>query len=75
VYVTAYSQAISTVAGLTIFEVSVPGDLNGDGCVGHADLGILLAAWMTSADGDCDGDGDTDHYDLGILLANWGEGC
>jgi len=55
-----------------------PGDLNGDGCVDHADLGILLGNWGCSgADciGDCDGDGDTDHADLGILLGNWGAGC
>jgi hypothetical protein len=54
------------------------GDLNGDGCVDQADLGILLADWgCTGGDcpGDCDGDGDTDHADLGILLADWGAGC
>jgi len=58
--------------------LAMPGDLNGDGCVGHADLGILLADWGCSGGGcpgDCDGDGDTDHGDLGILLAHWGEGC
>jgi hypothetical protein len=61
------------------YDVScVPGDLDGDGCVSHSDLGILLADWGCSGDdcvGDCDDDGDTDHSDLGILLAHWGEGC
>ncbi len=52
-----------------------PGDLTGDGCVDQSDLGILLAAWMTTADGDLNGDGDTDQSDLGILLSNWGQGC
>jgi len=55
-----------------------PGDLNGDGCVDQADLGILLADWGCTSDdcpGDCDCDGDTDQADLGILLAHWGEGC
>ncbi|HUU94603.1 MAG TPA: integrin alpha [Phycisphaerae bacterium] len=55
-----------------------PGDLNGDGCVDQADLGILLADWGCvggDCPGDCDNDGDTDHADLGILLAHWGEGC
>ena len=47
---------------------SLPGDLNGDGCVDQADLGILLAAYQHNADGDIDGDGDTDQSDLGILL-------
>jgi len=63
---------------LIVEPAYIPGDLNGDGCVGHADLGILLADWeCTGGDcpGDCDGDGDTDHSDLGILLAHWGEGC
>ena len=60
------------------FGSQAPGDLNGDGCVDHADLGILLSDWgCTGGDcpGDCDFDGDTDHSDLGILLAHWGEGC
>ena len=54
------------------------GDLNGDDCVGQADLGILLADWGCGGygcSGDCDGDGDTDQADLGVLLAHWGEGC
>ncbi|HUU98537.1 MAG TPA: hypothetical protein VM487_22615 [Phycisphaerae bacterium] len=57
---------------------AIPGDLNGDGCVDQADLGILLADWGCSGGecpGDCDGDGDTDQSDLGILLTHWGEGC
>ncbi|HUU95363.1 MAG TPA: S8 family serine peptidase [Phycisphaerae bacterium] len=55
----------------------IPGDLDGDGDVDHADLGILLSDWgcdSGNCPGDCDGDGDTDHADLGILLANWGYG-
>jgi len=55
-----------------------PADLNGDGCVGQSDLGILLADWGCigyGCSGDCDGDGDADQSDLGILLAHWGEGC
>jgi hypothetical protein len=55
-----------------------PGDLNGDGCVDQADLGILLADWGCQppgqCPGDCDGDGDTDQADLGILLAHWSPG-
>jgi hypothetical protein len=56
-----------------------PGDLNGDGQVDLADLGILLADFGCTAPGPCpgdiDGDGDTDLADLGILLANFGEVC
>jgi len=45
-------------------------DLNGDGVVSSADLGVLLAAWATPA-ADLDGDGTTSSSDLGILLAAW----
>ncbi len=47
------------------------GDLNGDGCVDSADVGLLLSFWGT-ADGDINGDGNTDAADFGELLANWG---
>jgi hypothetical protein len=53
----------------------VEGDLDGDGCVGQADLGILLAAYGQNDGGDLDGDGQTGQADLGILLANYGQGC
>jgi hypothetical protein len=54
------------------------GDLNDDGEVNLADLGILLADFGCSGGGcvgDVDGDGDTDLADLGILLANFGQTC
>jgi hypothetical protein len=57
------------------FQVAIPGDLNADGCVDQADLGILLASFGVDAGGDLDNDDDTDQADLGILLAHWGEGC
>ena len=62
---------------LTPVGLSIPGDLNGDGRVDLADLGILLADFGCTAGpgncpGDVDGDGDTDLADLGILLANFG---
>ena len=47
-------------------------DLNGDGRVDGADLGIMLAYWgSTGTDGDLDGDGDVDGGDLGLLLVAW----
>jgi len=53
---------------------SLLGDLNGDGLVDGADLGLLLAAWGSlNDDVDLDGDGAIDGADLGILLANWSE--
>jgi hypothetical protein len=51
-----------------------PEDLNDDGGVDGADLGLLLAAWGASG-GDLNDDGTTDGADLGLLLAKWGEDC
>jgi subtilisin family serine protease len=53
-----------------------PGDINGDGQVDSADLGILLSAWgpcgnCDSCPGDVDGNCQVDSADLGILLSNW----
>lgn len=49
-----------------------PADLNGDGSVDGADLGLLLAAWGTDGPGDFNGDGIVDGLDLGMALAEWG---
>ena len=49
-----------------------PGDLNADGIVDGADLGILLFGWGGSTQSDINGDGTTDGSDLAILLGNWG---
>ncbi len=49
-----------------------PGDLNGDGAVDLADLGVLLASYGIDNGGDEDCDGDTDLSDLSDLLANYG---
>jgi hypothetical protein len=54
---------------------AVPGDLNGDGVVDGADLGILLGSWGPCKGGcvaDLTGDGQVNGADLGVLLANWG---
>jgi len=48
------------------------GDLNGDGVVNGADLGILLENWGGSGVGDLNNDGVVNGADLGILLENWG---
>ncbi len=57
---------------------AIPGDLDGDGAVGVADLMILLGAWgpCPAHPDTCPGDVDLDDIvgisDLLILLANWG---
>ena len=51
---------------------SVPGDLNGDGLVNGADLGLMIAVWGTSdSSADLNGDGSVDGGDLGLLIAYW----
>ncbi len=57
----------------------LPGDLNGDGMVGSADLDIVRANWgstVTPGDlmmGDASGDGNVGSADLDIVRANWGQ--
>jgi hypothetical protein len=60
----------------------LPGDINGDGCVNLADLGILLAAYGTclgdagyNPAADLNYSGCIDLADLEILLANYGTTC
>jgi hypothetical protein len=69
----------SGVAIMTPVTSAIPGDLNGDGSVGVADLLILLAAWGPCDDcgpvecpADLNGDCTVGVADLLILLANWG---
>ena len=53
-------------------SLSIPGDLNGDGVVNGADLGLLLASWDTNdPTADLDGNGIVNGADLGLLLASW----
>ena len=56
----------------TPFEEPCPEDLNGDGIVNGADLGLLLGSWGTSGQ-DINGDGIVDGADLGLLLGAWGD--
>ena len=50
------------------------GDVNGDGAVSGADLGLMIAAW--GACGGCpedlNGDGTVNGADLGLMIAGWG---
>jgi len=54
--------------------VECVGDLNGDGVIDGADLGVLLNAWgMRGGPADLNGDGVVNGADLGILLNGWGK--
>lgn len=54
-----------------------PGDLDGDGCIDAADLGLLLADYQANPGvgvlhlSDVDGDHKVTSADIGLLLANW----
>ncbi len=51
-----------------------PADLNCDGIINGADLGLLVAAWGdTSGKADINNDGNVNGADLGLLVAAWGE--
>ena len=49
-------------------------DLNGDGRVDGADLGLLLSQWGSSGSADLNGDGTVDGGDIGLMLVEWSEG-
>ena len=60
-------------------DVSLAGDLNGDGFVGIADLNIVLGAWNQNVPpgdplADPTGDGFVGIADLNIVLGNWNAG-
>lgn len=70
----------STSLGSGVVEVSqsgpecpppLVGDLDGDGVVNGADLGIMLTSWGSAGAGDLNGDGIVDGADLGIILTSW----
>ena len=53
-------------------EPECPADLNGDGVVNAADIGLLLAGWGGPGSTDLNDDGITNAADLGLLLSLWG---
>lgn len=68
----ASNATIFLSLSVTVAGAGVPGDLNDDGAVDGADLGLLLSEWDTNnTDADLNDDGIVDGADLGILLASW----
>jgi hypothetical protein len=64
---------VTVALSATVGGSSNPADLDGDGTVGGADLGLLLSAWgQSGVSADLDGDGTVGGGDLGVLLSNWG---
>lgn len=62
-----------TIGLLTFLPTCVPADLNCDGTVNGADIGLLLSQWGTAnPEADLNGDGVVSGADMGLLLAAWG---
>lgn len=74
------SAFLALAASASAAAQSCVGDIDADGVVNGADLGVLLSYWgpqtsdPVSVACDLDGNGDVDGADLGLLLSNWG-GC
>lgn len=66
------SGTIRMTAQGPICPAFCPADLNRDGTVSGADLGLLLGNWGWFGLGDLDLTGQVDGADLGILLGQWG---
>ncbi len=73
------SGAVTTSSAVTVTvgAAQKPGDANGDGTVGSADLAIIAFNWsktgMTFSKGDFNGDGTVGSADLAIIAFNWGQ--
>jgi hypothetical protein len=67
-------------SGLFVIATLLPGDLNGDGFVGIADLNAVLFNWNQNVTpgnqllGDANGDGFVGIADLNEVLGNWNTG-
>ncbi len=64
------SIAVQGKKPLPVVPPCVPGDLDCNGVVDGADLGVLLGCWGVAC-GDCNSDGYTDGSDLSVLLSAW----
>lgn len=74
-------QYTAHAVAITLNWDFVPGDLDGDGFVGIADLNLILSAWNQSvaagdlSSGEVTGDGFVGIADLNAVLGNWNQGA
>jgi len=66
------ASVLLSVPGAPPCPGACPADLDGNGSIDGADLGLLLGGWGIDATGDIDGNGTIDGADLGALLSGWG---
>ena len=66
----------TVLLGTDSVRIVPPGDVNGDGSVGGADLTTILTNWGTSGatyeQGDLNGDGTVSGLDYSEVITNWG---
>lgn len=65
------SSTSSTQSFETLGSCGSIADLNGDGAVDGADVGLFLLAWGGSGQADFNGDGIVNGQDFGVLLIYW----
>ena len=63
---------LTVTPGATTCAPPCPADLDGNGIVNGADLGIVLGNWGNSGAGDINGDGVVNGADLGAILGAYG---
>ena len=66
------SAPVSMDTTALILVSANPADLNGNGVVDGADLGVMLGGWGQPGITDINQDGTTNGADLGQLLGSWG---
>ena len=66
------SDHLPLITDVRAITAPILGDLNGDGLVDGADLGLLLSAWNQASEAyDLTGDGFVTGKDIGVMLAAW----
>ncbi|MFO0873681.1 MAG: hypothetical protein U0575_06880 [Phycisphaerales bacterium] len=65
--------AVTSANAVYVVRETTDADLNGDGSVNGADLGVMLSEWgNANSPADLNCDGMVDGADLGVMLAAWG---
>jgi hypothetical protein len=81
-YYVHYMEGTHYLAKSVSFDVTIPGDVNGDRIVDIFDIGEISAHWHPgppigplgfAANADVNGDGAVDIFDVGIASSHWGE--
>ena len=66
-----FSLAVDKSWDYTV-DIDLWGDVNNDGVIDGADIGLLMGDWGTdNIQSDFNNDGIVDAMDLGLLLENW----